>query len=164
VKQKDDVIRITKRSYFSLTIANQFLEIADKEGVKLTNMQLQKLVYFAHGWHLAFIKEPLLHDPISAWCFGPVIPPLYDKLRKFGNGIVTSKLKIKIKNFEFIDAHVLDLLQAVWRAYGHLSGGQMSWISKQPGTPWQQVWDQCEWGVIPNILIQKHFEELKGEG
>lgn len=67
----------------SQTIANIFLEIAKEEGKKLTNMQVQKLVYFAHGWYLAFTDNALIDENVEAWTYGPVIPSVYEALQQY---------------------------------------------------------------------------------
>jgi uncharacterized phage-associated protein len=51
----------------SKAVANEFLKLAEQDGVKLSPMKLLKLVYFAHGWHLALKGEPLLNERVEAW-------------------------------------------------------------------------------------------------
>lgn len=151
-------------------IANSFLDIARKEGKQLTNMQLQKLVYFAHGWHLALTGEPLLTDSVRAWTFGPVIPPLYNSLKMFGNGLVTEP--IKRKNPETGEISIVQeplsdyeqrLLQRIWQVYGQMTGSEMSYLTHQPGTPWEATWNKEKFSVIPDHLIQEHFLLLKAK-
>ena len=60
----------------SLAIANEFIRrsLAAPE-IELTQMKLQKLVYFAHGWNLvASDGDPLVEDEVQAWDYGPVFP------------------------------------------------------------------------------------------
>lgn len=51
--------------------------ILDKLG-PMTAMKLQKLVYYAQAWHLAWTEKPLFNDKIEAWRNGPVIVALYE--------------------------------------------------------------------------------------
>lgn len=49
---------------------------------KTTTMQLQKLLYYSQGCHLALHGEPLFDDPIEAWSNGPVVRRLWSKHRR----------------------------------------------------------------------------------
>ena len=152
-------------------IANRFLEIAQEEGKQLTNMQLQKLVYFAHGWHLALTGEPLLTDAVKAWNFGPVIPPLYNSLKVYGTGLVTEQIKRKnqvegeppVVVKEPLSDYEERLLRRVWQVYGHMTGSEMSYLTHQPGTPWEASWNKEKFSVIPESLIKEHFLSLKAK-
>ncbi|HEY1718789.1 MAG TPA: type II toxin-antitoxin system antitoxin SocA domain-containing protein, partial [Verrucomicrobiae bacterium] len=62
-----------EKPFKSIAVANRFIELAQKSDSKLTLMKLLKIVYFAHGWHLALRdKSPLIDDTVEAWKFGPV--------------------------------------------------------------------------------------------
>ena len=42
-------------------------------------MKLQKLVYYAQAWSLAWTDRPLFNEKIEAWANGPVVRELYDQ-------------------------------------------------------------------------------------
>jgi uncharacterized phage-associated protein len=86
----------------ALAVANHFLDIAEKAGQRLTPMKLQKLVYFAHGWHLGLTGEPLLDEEIQAWSFGPVVRSVYNAFRDCGGDEITHK------GSEFVPDHAED--------------------------------------------------------
>ena len=65
---------------WSAEIANEFIRRAAAEKRALTQMQLQKLVYIAHGWNLAINGEKLTHDDPQAWDYGPVYRDLWEAL------------------------------------------------------------------------------------
>ena len=67
----------------SRIVASEFIVLARNAGESLTPMQLLKLVYIAHGWMLALHHRPLIKDDVQAWQYGPVIPSLYNAIRKF---------------------------------------------------------------------------------
>jgi uncharacterized phage-associated protein len=151
-------------------IANSFLKIAKESNKQLTNMQLQKLVYFAHGWHLALTGEPLLADAVKAWNFGPVIPQLYNSLKTYGNDCITDMIKRKdslTDEPEIVEEtqseYVKKLVQRVWDVYGHLQGLQMSNLTHAKDTPWDKTWNREKFSVIPDELIKEHFQSLKGK-
>lgn len=66
----------------ALDIAKYIIYFANKTGELITNLKLQKLLYYAQGWHLAHKNENLFEDKFEAWVHGPVIPSIYRKYRK----------------------------------------------------------------------------------
>ena len=64
-------------------IADYFLWLANDTGSFISNLQLQKLVYYAQAWHLALYDRPLLDEDFQAWVHGPVIPELFEKYKHF---------------------------------------------------------------------------------
>ena len=142
----------------SLAVANAFLKIAEEEGKELTNMQLQKLVYIAHGYALALLDRPLYWDTTRAWQWGPVIPNLYDPLRKYGRRIVTEPLETDDKLDD--DGEEMNIIKGVWKEYGYLSGGKLSAITHRDNTPWSQTWEKEKFGCIPNDVIGCYYRAL----
>lgn len=49
----------------------------------ITNLKLQKLLYYSQAWHLAIYDEPLFQDRIEAWVHGPVVPSVFREYRSF---------------------------------------------------------------------------------
>jgi len=65
-------------------IADYFIWLANETGSFLSNLKLQKLVYYAQAWHLGLNETPLFQEDFQAWVHGPVIPTLYQKYKTFG--------------------------------------------------------------------------------
>lgn len=148
-------------AYSSFAVANEFLRLAKRDKRSLTNMQLQKLVYIANGYHLAIENgEPLYYHDTKAWRFGPVIVQLYKKLKKYGSDVVSDLVEADDKIDD--NSEQSGLIEAVWENYGDKSGPHLSNITHKPGTPWDIVWNELglEWKDIPPALIQKHYEGL----
>jgi len=73
-------------------VANYVLDLSEREGVEITPLKLQKMVYIAHGWHLAIRGQPLVTDEYAeAWDHGPVFPSLYYEIREFGKKPITRR-------------------------------------------------------------------------
>lgn len=64
-------------------IANKFLHRAwmDESSELLSNMKLQKLLYYQQGFHLAYFGTPLFNEDIVAWQYGHVVPEVYDAFK-----------------------------------------------------------------------------------
>jgi uncharacterized phage-associated protein len=141
-------------------VAQAFLDLAASEEKQLTNMQVQKLVFFAHGVHLAaFGGAPLVAEEARAWDFGPVIPELYEKLRRFGRGAVSAELNREGASKVTHDADAMQAIRSVWKAYSKYEGWQLSNISHIKGGPWDTVWNGSEgkYAAIPNDLIREYY-------
>jgi uncharacterized phage-associated protein len=65
-------------------VADYFIWLANETGSFISNLKLQKLVYYAQAWHLALHNTPLFPEDFQAWIHGPVIPALYQKYKLFG--------------------------------------------------------------------------------
>jgi uncharacterized phage-associated protein len=163
------------RMHRSVAIANEFLRRAGDGG--LTQMQLQKLVYFAHGWSLALRNQPLTSDELQAWNYGPVYPDLYDHTKYFGKGPITRQITPDddeaVRFFTrsgradpykaTLTADEKSLLDAVWSRYGRLSGVRLSALTHQPGTPWFETFKLGRNTRFDDTIIKTHYDELAAQ-
>lgn len=73
-------------------VADEFLAKAAAAGEALTNLKLQKLVYYAQGFALSILGRPLFGEALVAWQSGLVVPELYFKHQPHGTkGLPTPK-------------------------------------------------------------------------
>jgi uncharacterized phage-associated protein len=146
----------------SRTIADRFLDYASKDGRGLTQMQLQKLVYIAHGWKLGLVGAPLIHDEVQAWQWGPVIPRLYNAIRSYKDQPVQGPLCAG--GNDVLDANEESLVRQIYDIYGGYSGPQLSRLTHAAGTPWALTYVPKSFGLgISNDKIQDHYRRLAGE-
>ena len=75
----------------SVDVANLFLSWANRDGDLITNLKMQKLLYYAQAWHLVYFKKPLFCDSIKAWSFGPIATDAYYAFKKFGYSPIQHK-------------------------------------------------------------------------
>ena len=76
-------------AYKALDIAKKLICLAQNDepngGELLTNLKLQKLLYYQQGFHLAFFGTPLFDESVESWMYGPVVPCVYDEYSKYGS-------------------------------------------------------------------------------
>jgi uncharacterized phage-associated protein len=147
-------------TYRAMDVAKTFFELAQKDGKTLTNMHLQKLVFFAHGFTWALLDRPLIIEETKAWDYGPVISPLYNKLKKFGSTAVEPNVFEDIEGINTnIDADSYAIVKKVWDVYGKYNARELSDISHRIGSPWHQVWnaDDGKFAVIPSEFIRDYY-------
>lgn len=153
----------------SLAVANYFIGKAINEGKELTPMKLIKLVYIAHGWHLALKNDSLIDEGVQAWKYGPVVPTVYEEFKQYKSAQVTKPAYIFTEQAAIITPNIENsdtakFLDNVWVVYGKYNGLQLSTLTHQPNTPWDIVWNK-EGGKnynsapIGNQLIKEHYLE-----
>jgi uncharacterized phage-associated protein len=124
----------------AMAVANYFIRRGMKDGKSITPMKLQKLVYFAHGWHLALFNEPLIDEAIQVWQYGPVVPTIYHEFKHLGNKDITSPYKDLLGKEPQVAASKEEFLDVMWDQYSDLTGVQLSNLTHQPNTPWDVVY------------------------
>lgn len=89
--------------YEALDIAlytiNKCLEI----GRPISNLQLQKILYYEQGYYIAIKNRPLFDDNIVAWKWGVIVKSVYREYRIFSNKKLGDEVKKKRFNQEKID-------------------------------------------------------------
>jgi uncharacterized phage-associated protein len=143
------MLSVSNPPYDALAIANEFLDLASKEGTRLDHLKLQKLLYCAHGWYLALTGKPLLREHVEAWAYGPVVPTVYHEFKRFGSGEIFEpalRLGRDETGKPALVAHRVSLkdydqavIQQVWQAYRNFTGLQMSSLTHTPGSAWDKT-------------------------
>lgn len=81
-----DNMGFSKRSEdFSKNVAKYLVYKSYFYGDAITNLKLQKLIYYAYVWYLVLKKKKLFNENFQAWPIGPVLPSLYCDLSKNGS-------------------------------------------------------------------------------
>ena len=71
-------------AYNAIDIAKKIICKTDVEhGDTLSNLKLQKLLYYMQGFHLVFFDEPFFNESIEAWTYGPVVPVVFQEFKKY---------------------------------------------------------------------------------
>lgn len=148
----------------SINIANKFIELckAAEDGY-MTPMKLLKLTYIAHGWMLALYDLPLISEYARAWQYGPVIPELYNEIKKYGDQPVNQLIPI-VDDTPF-NSQENDLINEVYKKYGtKYTGLYLSNLTNVKTSPWDTTWKRDPSGnaIIPNDLIQSYYKKLAG--
>lgn len=167
--------------YSAAAVANEFLELSGMNNKPITPMQLLKLVYIAHGWHLAVFKKPLFDDEVQAWRHGPVIPSLFHEFKEFGASSIAKMahsasvvddygdFQVSAPFVRKDDHETKQMLKWVWNQYGSMSGWELSNLTHLPGTPWDEAMKKMketskgEWvkgWPIDQESIRRHYLEL----
>jgi uncharacterized phage-associated protein len=154
-------------NYLPVVIANEFLKRHSGTSIP-AQMQLQKLVYIAHGWNLAINAQPLVSESPEAWDNGPVFRSLWDHIRDWGFGAKTKLLEEpfdgKVASAS-LSKDEMDVIDHVWKKYGQYNGLQLSRMTHEPNTPWTATYfARGRNQSIPNDETKKHYIQLAMAG
>ena len=145
-------------AYPAEKVANRLLDLAARDGRLLTHMQLQKLVYFAHGLSLGLHGRRLIANNFHAWPHGPVAPQLYTRLEGYGASPIDRPLTDPLPDLP-LDEDAAEVIERTYAAYGHMEGWELRAISHLPGSPWAAVDVQEKFGPIPDALTERYYRE-----
>ncbi|WP_445247037.1 Panacea domain-containing protein [Microcoleus sp. OTE_8_concoct_300] len=159
----------------SLNVARYFIIRAYEDGIEaeMTNMKVQKLLYYAQSLHLALYNEPLFAEEIQAWRYGPVCPPAY----KFYSEFEAKQLPIPDKESLLqLPREKKELLEEIWEYFGGYHAYKLSdmthlefpWKKARRGLPPQasstepiQLDDMKELGYQKLDRIERDRPEYK---
>ncbi len=119
-------------AYKALDIANKIISKTDLEhGDTISNLKLQKMMYYQQGFHLAYFGTPLFDEDIVAWQYGPVVPSVYKEYKSFeSNSISTSKEGISLSDDEE------ELFNNVYEEYNQFSAVALMKMTHEE-SPWK---------------------------
>ncbi len=143
----------------ALDVARYFLAIVDEEaGDNMTHLKLQKLLYYAQGFHLALHGgEPLFEEPIEAWDHGPVVPQIYQLFKHYANNPIEHPESFDPQDYA---PEVRELLDAVYRVYGQFTAWKLRDLTHREA-PWRDTPRNSE---IPRQSLCEFFQTLVEAG
>ena len=151
-------------AYSASAIAYAFVKKGIEEGNYVTQMKLQKLVYFAHGYHRARYAEPVMKEEFEAWKFGPVVQSIYQDYKLYGSehiidtGLITNQVE-KLESIQ-LDTSATDAIEYTWQITKRLSASELSRWSHLDGSPWAQVYNERQNSIpIKNTSIEAYFKK-----
>jgi len=136
-------------------VAEFFIELTGQnEEDAITQLKLNKLLYYAQGLYLAKTGKPLFDEPIVAWDLGPVVPAIYHKYKVCGKNPIAADGK-DVSGLFSEDEY--DTLLDTAREYGKYAAWYL--VEKTHSeTPWIETQRDA---IIENSLIADYFTKHK---
>lgn len=112
-------------------VAERIISLSHEKHNPVSNLKLQKLIYYAQAWYLALHKKALFEADIEAWVHGPVVPAVFRNYKGYKwSSIPDSGLH---------DTHPFSAhLEDVWRVYGRFSAYDLERLTHSEG-PWKEA-------------------------
>lgn len=156
----------------ALDVSRLVIAWLHSNGEEVSNLRLQKLLYYIQGWHLAYFEgDPMFEDVPEAWIRGPVYPKVYHEYKQHGwNDIkipsepsddddAISKLATEIG----VSPDQYKLVESVLSKYQSLTPTQLEMLTHQED-PWLKSREglsplQGSNRDIPHEVISEFFSE-----
>ncbi|WP_076401004.1 Panacea domain-containing protein [Insolitispirillum peregrinum] len=146
-------------------VANMILDICEDQDRQITNLSLQKIIYFCHVWSLIEIGKPLIKHSFEAWQYGPVLQYLYREFKDFDRRPISSRAtkidpmsgKREKVDYQF-DPVTQELIERVVNFYSRLPAGELVELSHAEGGPWHRVWNH---GGMVNAGMKIDNEQIR---
>ena len=140
-------------------VANFFVRLSlGGEEDFITNLKLNKLLYFAQGWSLVRLGKPLFQNDIQAWKYGPVVASVYHDYKNCGCSPITFVDEGYLNSVFSGDQYAL--LLDVYAEYGRFTARALTSMTHESGTPWSLYYVEGENAVIPKEAIRDYFQLL----
>lgn len=142
-------------------VSDFLLHECRERGELLTNLKLQKLLYYAQAWHLVYHGKQIFEEDFQAWVHGPVAPSQYQRFKKFGWQPILEEIKRPelgglesflcniIDNFGIETATALELM----------THNERPWIDARGGIPPDE---NCS-NIIKKAAMKTYYESMISE-
>lgn len=136
----------------AIDVANYIVTYCHEQEINISNLKLQKLLYFVQASFLINNLGRCFWDEIEAWDFGPVVPEVYREYRGFGSGNIpiTTLEGQQPRHFEVINQVINDLSE--------YSATDLVRITHEQ-SPWLDAYEPYQNNVITVESIKEYFSE-----
>ncbi len=137
--------------YTALDIAKYIINHCVLDGCAISNLQLQKILYFVFGEYLRQTKLCLFDEKFLAWQYGPVVENVYEEYRWYGASKIYDTYDIKLP------LDIARMIDPVIRQKRNEPIGALINESHRSMGAWERVYDGYKSTIIPLKLIQEDF-------
>jgi uncharacterized phage-associated protein len=155
-------------------IANRIINACVKKNIQdITNMKIQKLLYYVYGYFLSQ-NNILLFDEksIMFWQHGPVIRDVYHSLKHFKDNIINEYIEDvtqeETENFKILDIEdnentekILSSINAVTVKLGHKTANELRKLSHSDNSVWKKITSKNNFTEA--FLTEEYLQDMKNE-
>ncbi len=138
----------------ALEIARYILCYCGQQGYFISNLKLQKILYFVQAEFLVATGRPCFYENIEAWDFGPVVPEVYREYKVFGSSNIPTFF---INSFQ-LGSRETELINGIVDACNDYTASQLVEITHNQ-QPWMIAYEHGMNRIITNESIIEYFKE-----
>ena len=141
--------------YSALLVAKQIIKYCNSQDYSVSNLKLQKLLYFVQAEFLVSTNNPCFPEEIEAWNFGPVVPVVYRKYKIYGSSSIPYVSNGVIGRISPADQRII---YNIIDECGWYTAAQLVEISHNQ-TPWIKAYSPYRNNIISKKSIKDFFSE-----
>jgi uncharacterized phage-associated protein len=136
-------------------IAETIIDLSRKRNINdLTNLKLQKLLYYSQAWHLALTDNPIFIEDVEAWIHGPVVPRVFGTFKEYRWGVISREVK------PINDDSIIRHIEEVIHTYGKFGATELERLTHS-----EEPWISARRGLAPdepsrNVIPKEHMKNF----
>lgn len=147
-------------------VVNAVLYRAREEEVPMTQMKLQKMVYFLYGEYLLTTGEPLFGERFEMWRYGPVISDIYQAFKRYGARPIKGYMSDVNGEYRRLlvedDLDLLNCFSRIWQRYKGKSGIELSNLTHQARSAWYAAYQRNDCFLNDDDIKREMSERANG--
>lgn len=157
-------------AYDVLKVSQYVVNYSIQQGMAVTNLKLQKILYYIQAAFLIEYNEPCFNERIEHWRHGPVVPTVYSKFKSFLDKEIdilqdeinelcidkNGELAVKVIRYNEDDFYIEDisLMNDIIECYRNITPWEMV-TRTHSERPWQNTGPN---EIITHELIKDYFD------
>lgn len=162
-----------KAKYSANTIAKEVISYSNEKDFSISNLKLQKVLYFIQAIFLNEYHRACFSDDIEAWAFGPVVPSVYRQYKIFGANSIPTTVFNK-NNFasifaltsyetnEIISKDDINIIHNIVNELSSYTASELVEITHSQ-SPWINAYMPRLNNIISNDSILEYFSSTNAE-
>ena len=143
--------------YNAIDIARKVIANTDVDkGDAITNLKLQKLLYYLQGYWLGFYQKPLFNEQVEAWRYGPVVPSVYETFKRYGKEAIPVAKEGKELALESKEQE--QYFKNIYKAFSMYSASFLVSMTHNE-TPWATTRGKGRWQAIADESMIDYFSK-----
>jgi uncharacterized phage-associated protein len=138
-------------SYSAVDVAKYIVTYSNRQNKPVSNLKLQKILYFTWIDYFKDKNSHLFEDHICAWGFGPVVPAVYRRFCIYAGEPISREYDVEIGQDDTVT------LNGIIDQYLDYSASALVNMSHEEGSAWHQIYNDGEgrYAEIPFDLIKE---------
>lgn len=155
--------------YGAIDVSRHIINYSNEKAYGVSNLKLQKLLYFTQAYFLIKMGDICFSDRIEAWDLGPVVPVAYREYKLFGSGNIPTITHVIEKDSEniwnskvisFADSTILasdkELIDSVVDKFSEYSASDLVGLTHRQ-QPWIDAYSPHRNNEITREAIEDYF-------